>query len=48
MCIRDRARGELIMHPSGVEFLVLDADARRIRRLRAKRLHPAEPAPDES
>nr|WP_295740827.1 hemolysin family protein [uncultured Acidocella sp.] len=42
------ARGELIMHPSGVEFLVLDADARRIRRLRAKRLHPAEPAPDES
>ena len=27
-------RGELIVHPSGVEFEVLDADPRRIRRLR--------------
>ncbi len=31
------ARGEIIAHPSGVEFLVLEADARRIRRLRARR-----------
>ncbi len=31
------AKGEIITHPSGVEFLVLDADARRIRRLRARR-----------
>jgi magnesium and cobalt transporter len=30
------ARGEVISHPSGVEFRVLEADARRIRRLRAK------------
>ncbi len=31
------AKGEIIAHPSGVEFLVLEADARRIRRLRARR-----------
>ncbi len=30
-------RGEIIPHPSGIEFLVLEADARRIRRLRARR-----------
>ena len=30
-------KGEIIPHPSGVEFLVLEADARRIRRLRARR-----------
>jgi magnesium and cobalt transporter len=30
------ARGEVIGHASGVEFRVLDADARRIRRLRVK------------
>jgi magnesium and cobalt transporter len=34
------ARGEVISHTSGVEFRVLEADARRIRRLRAK-LPPA-------
>lgn len=28
------ARGELVRHPSGVEFEVLDADARRINKLR--------------
>ncbi len=32
------AKGEIISHPSGVEFLVLEADARRIRRIRARRL----------
>jgi magnesium and cobalt transporter len=31
------SRGELISHPSGVEFRVLDADARRIRRVRVRR-----------
>ena len=31
------AKGEIIAHPSGIEFLVLEADARRIRRLRARR-----------
>jgi magnesium and cobalt transporter len=34
------ARGEVIRHESGAEFRVLDSDARRIRRLRAK-LPPA-------
>jgi len=31
------AKGELVSHPSGLEFRVLDADARRIRRLRVRR-----------
>ena len=31
------AKGEIIPHPSGIEFLVLDADARRIRRLRVRK-----------
>jgi magnesium and cobalt transporter len=30
-------KGEIVPHPSGIEFLVLEADARRIRRLRARR-----------
>ncbi len=30
-------RGEVITHPSGLEFRVLEADARRIRRLRTRR-----------
>jgi magnesium and cobalt transporter len=34
-------RGEIIIHPSGVEFEVLDGDPRRIARLRVRRL-PAE------
>ncbi|MCH7865290.1 MAG: magnesium/cobalt efflux protein, partial [Proteobacteria bacterium] len=29
-------RGELISHPSGVEFEVLDADPRRIKRVRVR------------
>jgi magnesium and cobalt transporter len=38
-------RGEVISHPSGYEFRVLDADARRIRRLRARRTETeAKPA----
>jgi len=37
------ARGEIIQHPSGVEFEVLEADARRIRRIRARNI-PALPA----
>ncbi|MGD0430768.1 MAG: hemolysin family protein [Acetobacteraceae bacterium] len=31
------AKGEVISHPSGLEFRILDADARKIRRLRARR-----------
>jgi magnesium and cobalt transporter len=34
------AKGEIVAHPSGIEFLVLEADARRIRRLRARRASP--------
>ena len=32
------ARGEVVAHPSGIEFRILEADARRIRRLRARRV----------
>jgi len=42
------ARGEVISHPSGYEFRILDADPRRIRRLRARRMDPAaEPSPTQ-
>ena len=30
------ARGEVVAHPSGVEFEVIDADPRRIKRLRVR------------
>ena len=30
------ARGEIILHPNGTEFEVLDADPRRIKRLRIR------------
>ena len=35
------ARGELIRHPAGLEFEVLDADPRRVKKLR---IHPPRPA----
>jgi magnesium and cobalt transporter len=42
------AKGEVISHPSGIEFRVLDADPRRIRRLRVRRANePAEAAAAE-
>jgi magnesium and cobalt transporter len=34
-------RGEVIVHPSGIEFEVLDADPRRIKRLRVRSPSPA-------
>ena len=37
------ARGEVLSHPSGWEFRVLEADARRIRRLRVRRAGPPGP-----
>jgi magnesium and cobalt transporter len=37
------ARGEVVPHPDGPEFEVIDADPRRIKRMRV-RLHGAEPA----
>jgi len=39
-------RGELICHPSGVEFEVLDADPRRIKRLRVRVSRPVPAAGD--
>jgi magnesium and cobalt transporter len=32
------AKGEVVSHPGGIEFRVLEADARRIRRLRVRRV----------
>ncbi len=37
-------KGEVISHSSGIEFRVLDADPRRIRRLRVRRAETAEAA----
>jgi len=34
------ARGEVVKHPSGLEFEVMDADPRRIKRLRVRKLPP--------
>ena len=40
------ARGELVPHPSGVDFEVLDADARRVKRLKIHRARkPGAAAP---
>jgi len=38
-------RGEIVRHPSGLEFEVLDADPRRIHRLRVRNLPHAAAAP---
>ena len=35
------SRGEVVSHPSGLEFRILDSDARRIRRLRVRRAEGA-------
>lgn len=37
-------RGELVAHPSGLEFEIVEADPRRIRRLRLRKI----PSPDET
>jgi len=42
------ARGELIGHPSGLEFRVLEADPRRIRRLRVRRPGAMGEAPKQA
>jgi CBS domain containing-hemolysin-like protein len=44
-------RGEIVKHPAGVEFEVLDADPRRLKRLRVRVTKPKEDAaahPDAS
>ena len=40
------ARGELVRHPSGVEFEVLDADARRVKKLKIHRPRAKTVPPD--
>lgn len=37
-------RSEVVTHSSGVEFVVVDADARRIKRLRVRDQRPSDPA----
>ncbi len=44
MAGRIPARGELVRHPAGLEIEVTDADPRRIKRLRVRRIEP--PADD--
>lgn len=39
-------RGEVLTHPAGLEFEVLEADPRRIRRLRIRRVGPVQPMPE--
>lgn len=41
-------RGELIQHPSGLEFEVLEADPRRVRRLRLRRVVETDAESTES
>jgi len=41
LCNRIPARGEVIRHPDGHEFEILDADPRRIKRLRVTLVNPA-------
>ncbi|MBT6442852.1 MAG: HlyC/CorC family transporter [Alphaproteobacteria bacterium] len=38
-------RGETVHHPAGVDILVLDADPRRVKRLRLRRVIPAGEGP---
>jgi CBS domain containing-hemolysin-like protein len=42
-------RGELIVHPSGISFEVMEADPRRVKRLRIRNLPPRPPdeTPDD-
>jgi CBS domain containing-hemolysin-like protein len=41
-------RGEVISHPAGLEFEVTDADPRRVKRVRIRRLGPAEAEPADA
>jgi magnesium and cobalt transporter len=41
-------RSEVVTHSSGVEFVVVDADARRIKRLRVRDQRPSDPADPDS
>lgn len=37
-------RGEIVVHPSGIEFEILEGDPRRLKRLRVRNLPPEPPA----
>ncbi|MGE4248999.1 MAG: hemolysin family protein [Parvibaculaceae bacterium] len=41
-------RGELLRHASGVEFEILEADPRRVKRVKIRAPQPDEPAPAET
>jgi len=41
-------RGELVRHSAGLEFEILDADPRRIKRLRVRRVSPEMVKPDDA
>ncbi len=41
-------RGEIVTHPGGFEFDVLDADPRRVKRLRVRKVEPRSPAEPET
>lgn len=45
---RVAARGELLTHPAGVEFEVLESDSRRIKRIRIRRVSTDEPEVEAS
>jgi len=48
LCNRIPARGEVIRHPDGHEFEILDADPRRIKRLRVTLADQSNPIEDEA
>ena len=41
-------RGELLRHAAGVEFEILEADPRRVKRVKIRPPEPDEPAPAEA
>ena len=48
LCNRIPARGEVICHPDGHEFEILDADPRRVKRLRVTLADPETPVDEEA
>ncbi len=42
-------RGEVLSHPSGLDFEIVEADARKVRKIRIRRTQspPPPPAPDQ-
>tara|TARA_R110001583_G_scaffold138983_1_gene290828 strand:+ start:35363 stop:36208 length:846 start_codon:yes stop_codon:yes gene_type:complete len=48
LCGRVPARGEVIPHPSGAEFEIIDADPRRIKRIRVRLPSAVKPKKEEA